>query len=159
MNCTGWVPCHTSDVELIELQANNDGCDTLEFEYPVRGHSSVVTSRGVLTCGGSSRIYLSKCILQRIEGKTSSFPSMIRSRRYFGLAENGNKLFVIGGIGAENKMETISIYGDQWFEENLPFNTSGNCVFSVNDTIISIGGMQENGKVSEIIDLGMIKEK
>ena len=73
---------------------------------------------------------------------------MVRSRRYFGLAENRNKLFAIGGIGAENKMETVAIHGDQWVEENLPFNTSGNCVVSVNDTIISIGGLQDNEKVS-----------
>ena len=84
---------------------------------------------------------------------------MVRGRSGFGLTKNNEKLFAVGGYHKKdqwrymNTMETISILGGQWSEEELPFSVVGACVVSINDTIAVIGGKGPN--VSEHFELSI----
>ena len=132
----------SSDVELIDIEAEDEKCSPLDLDHPIQSHSSVVSSLGVITCGGRSNgTRLNRCILQTKEGEIKLFPSMIRPRSGFGMGVMDQNLIVVGGYGAENKMERINLMSDQWVEEDLPFSVSDNCVVSINDTtVMSIGG-------------------
>ena len=68
---------YLSEVEMITLGTQDKICQPLQLEYPVSDHSSVVTSRGVVTCGGWNGTRLKSCTLQTKEGETKPFPSMI----------------------------------------------------------------------------------
>ena len=137
----GWNSGDLSGVELINLGTQNKVCQPLQLEYPVRLHSSVVTSRGVITCGGFNGTFLKTCTLQTKDGKTRPFPSLIRSRYSFGMVVMDQSLIVVGGWGAEGKMETIGLNGNFWVEEDLPFSVVFHCFVSINETMMmAIGG-------------------
>ena len=138
-----------SEVEMINLGTQDKVCQPLQLEYPVYDHSSVVTSRGVVTCGGNNgSTRLKTCTLQTKEGETKPFPSMIRSRGYFGMVVMDQSLIVVGGRGAKNKMEKIGFNDDEWVEEDLPFKVYGHCLVSINKTMMmAIGG--HYGRVSK----------
>ena len=72
---------------------------------------------------------------------------MSRPRSGFGMGVMDQNLIVVGGYGAENKMEKINLMSDQWIEEDLPFSVKDNCVVSINDTtVMSIGGKIKKDK-------------
>ena len=132
-----------SDVELIHIKGiENEKCRPIALEYPVHYHSTILTSLGIMTCGGDNRTsVLNACMFQTKEGKTKSFPPMIRSRDRFGMVVVDQNLIVVGGFWVTNKMEKINLISGQWYEKDLPFMVSSHCVLSINDTIVvSIGG-------------------
>ena len=94
---------------MISLGTQDKVCQPLQLEYPVDGHSSVVTSRGVITCGGYNGARLKTCTLQTKEGETKPFPSMIRRRNEFGMVVMDQSLIVVGGWGAEDKKSSKKI--------------------------------------------------
>ena len=147
-----WIS-YRSDVELISFNPQDEICKPLDLEYPVGHHSSVATSRGVLSCGGfkdKEKTQLNTCTLQTKEGETISFPSMKRRRSYFGMVVMDQSLILVGGWGGEDKMEKIGLNGNVWLEEGLPFAVRYHCVVSINKTMMmSIGGQAANYKVSK----------
>ena len=137
----GYHGRYLSEVEMISLGTQDKVCQPLNLEYPVRGHSSVVTSRGVVTCGGSNGTYLKTCVLQTKEGETKPFPSLNRGRYFFGMVVMDQSLIVVGGSGALDKMEKIGFNDNEWVEEDLPFKVGYHCVVSINKTtMMAIGG-------------------
>ena len=140
----GYGGRYLSEVEMISLGTQDKVCQPLKLDYPVYGHSSVVTSRGVITCGGWNGTRLKTCTLQTKEGETKPFPSMIRSRSHFGMVVMDQSLIVVGGMGALGKMEKIGLSDNEWVEEDLPFKVRYHCVVSINETmVIAIGGADE----------------
>ena len=139
----------------------NGHCTASNLEYPVSSHSSVVSSLGVITCGGhDGKSRLKKCTLQKRDGETKMLPSMIRPRSAFGMVVINQTLIVVGGNGAFNKMETINLQSGQWNEVDLPFTVGYHCVVSINDTmILSIGGYDEKDNVSYHLSHGGQKIK
>ena len=134
-----------SNVEVIKVKTEGHICNPFELEYPVSGHSSVATSLGVITCGG----WTTNCTLQTIKGETRSFPSMKRSRYKFGMTVMNQTLMIVGGWPTYDKMEKISMNGDEWVEEDLPFSVWGHCVVSINETTaMVIGGSDSDYNVS-----------
>ena len=142
-----------SEVEMINLGAQDKVCQPLQLEYPVRDHSSVVTSRGVITCGGWNGTYLKTCTLQTKEGESKPFPSMNRRRYNFGMVVMDQSLIVVGGYGTFeilNKMEKIGLNDNEWVEEDLPFTVWGHCVVYINETtMMAIGGLDGRLNVSK----------
>ena len=135
---------------MISLGTQDKVCQPLQLEYPVSDHSSVVTSRGVVTCGGRNRTSLKTCTLQTKEGETKSLPSLIRSRYEFGMVVMDQSLIVVGGGGAKDKMEKIGFNDNSWVEEDLPFKVYGNCLVSINKTMMmAIGGRDRSFNVSK----------
>ena len=133
---------------MINLETQDKVCQPLDLEYPVEGHSSVVTSRGVVTCGGYNGAYLKTCTLQTKEGETKPFPSMNRRRSSFGMVLMDQSLIVVGGFGADDTMEKISLNGSRWIKVNLSFRIFNHCVVAINETMVmAIGGYDGNLKV------------
>ena len=67
----------SSDVELIDIEAEDEKCSPLDLDHPIQSHSSVVSNLGVITCGGRSNgTRLNRCTLQTKEGKIKLFPYM-----------------------------------------------------------------------------------
>ena len=138
-----------SNVEVIKVKTEGAICNPLELEYPVNGHSTVVTSLGIITCGGWESNSLKRCTLQTIKGETRLFPSMKRSRYRVGMAVMNQTLMIVGGYPAYEKMEKISMNGDEWVEEDLPFSVWSHCVVSINETsVMAIGGSDSDYNVS-----------
>ena len=138
-----------SNAELIKLKTDANTCKPLKLEYSVYGHSSVASSRGIITCGGYTTNFVMTCTLQTNNGETRSFPSMNRSRSKFGMVVMNQTLIIVGGYPATDKMERISMNGDEWIEEDLPFSLWNHCVVSINETtVIAIGGSDYNHNVS-----------
>ena len=158
---TGFIMEHVSNTTLVSMPKNNGKCIPLDLDYPLHDHSSVLAAIGIITCGGRTGSdgegpASSKCILQSIEGKTVSFPSMVRKRADFGLSVIDDKLFAIGGnddFGTVNTMETINIGNNKkhWNEEKLPFNITDSCTVTIKNYIVLIGGF-DGEKVSKNLE-------
>ena len=142
---------HHSDVEMINFGTKDDVCQSRDLDSPVEDHSSVATRRGVVTCGGQwNGIRLNKCIVQTKDGKTKPFPSMNRRRSSFGMVLMDQSLIVVGGFGADDTMEKISLNGSRWIKVNLSFRIFNHCVVAINETMVmAIGGYDGNLKVSK----------
>ena len=55
------------DVEFLALDANDDECNMPELDDPIHDHASIVSSKGVITCGGTNGRnldFLKKCVIQ-----------------------------------------------------------------------------------------------
>ena len=142
-------------MEVVNIGTEVEVCQPLNIGFPVKGHSSVITSRGVLTCGGDNGDKrprrLNTCIIHTKEGETRPFPSMIRSRSLFGMAVMDQSLIVVGGCcDGSDKMEKIGLNGNEWVEEDLPFSVQYHCVVSTSETMIMVIGGLDGNNVSRI---------
>ena len=147
---------YLSDVELIKFSNKNDECNRLDLDHRVCCHASVASSKGVLTCGGSTgNKPLSKCIIQASHRQTS-FPSMVNNRSSFGMMNIEGTIYAIGGVELgygilyrcyeRSTMETINIEaGRKWKKELVPFNVFSHCVVAIHTTLIVIGGYDDHG--------------
>ena len=147
------------DVKLVNFNAENKGCDPLDLGYAVGDHASVATSKGVITCGGSTEntsnfwdtmgtMGTTNCTLQTLLGQTT-FPSLVEKRSWFGMVNVEGVIYAIGGDLSYmfHTMETINIdTGIQWKIESLPFYEYNQCVVNINTTIIVIGGWHARGR-------------
>ena len=142
-----------NDVEHVSSQNNNNLCDPLDLDYTVYFHASVATDLGILTCGGvTASNTTSKCTLQTKNGQTTSFPSMRRSRWYFGLGIVNETIFAIGGrFGQqETTMEKINYNTDsEWTLTDLPFSVGIHCLTATTESLVITGGY--DGEVSKKI--------
>ena len=137
-------------MEIINLGTEEGLCQPLQLESPTSSHSSVATNRGVMTCGGQIGVnYLKSCIIQTKDRKRMRFPSLNRGRSEFGMAVMGQSVIVVGGNGAINKMEKISLNGKKWVEEDLPFKVRAHCVVPINDTMMMVIGGNNGTKVNK----------
>ena len=167
----GWVSGNgekdgrVSDVELVRLGSDTDYCDPADLGNRIYMHESVTTSKGVLTCGGSplnaGTIYTNSCTLQTATGELRSFPSMDCKRYEFQMVNIDDTIYAIGGggtrsstsilsdgcedgsgRGSRDTMEIINVKnGNQWIIEDIPFTAQGQCVVTINDKIVVIGGI------------------
>ena len=146
----GWGVSRLSDVEVVGIQKENTNCNPTDLPYAVSGHATVASDQGLITCGGyDGSSYLSKCILQRRNGETTSFPTMKYRRSFFGMVLVSDVIYAIGGYpSGRTTMETINVYnGTKWSEQSLDFSIRSYCVTSIdNDKIVVTGG---NGNVSK----------
>ena len=158
-----------NDVELVSTQTNNVLCNPLDLDYTVNSHSSVVTSTGILTCGGDAGSSLSKCplgrcplssdrtskcVLQSKEGQTTTFPSMKVIRYRFGLGVVNDMVYAVGGYGGINNGISIYQYGttmekinfktdSEWTLTNLPFGVSEHCLATTTKSLVITGGYHD----------------
>ena len=131
-----------NDVELVSTQNNNNVCNHLDLDYTVHEHASVATDLGILTCGGSTASgWTSKCTIQTKQGQTTSFPSMRKTRAYFGLGIVNDLVYAVGGEGARTTMEKIIYKTDsEWTLTDLPFNVENHCLTTTTSSIVITGG-------------------
>ena len=141
-----------SDVELLGMQTEDNGCDPTDLPSPVRGHASVYSSslQSLITCGGDgSNGRLSSCSVETKNGHQISLPTMNSGRSWFAMVIIQNKLYSLGGSETENTMETIELNATgTWKQQSMPFSVSHHCAVVLDNNIIVIGGRDENGNVS-----------
>ena len=165
-----------NDVEHVSIQNNNNLCDPMDLDYIVsygkqygfEGPASVATHLGILTCGGRTGLfsigriglslykrkdYTSKCTLQTKEGNNNFFPSMRKTRAYFGLGIINDLVFAVGGLHRRfTTMEKINYKTDsEWTLTYLPFSVSDHCLTTTTSSIVITGGQYYDGTVSKII--------
>ena len=141
-----------SDVELLGMQTEDNGCDPTDLPSPVATHASVYSSvlQSLITCGGQGNNgSLSSCSVQSKKGYPISIPSMNSRRYWFSMVSIQSQVYSIGGEGAENTMETIKLNATgTWIQQSMPFSVRGHCSVVLDNNIIVIGGIDENSNVS-----------
>jgi len=137
-----------SDVEVLEVQTEDTGCNPTDFSSSVSSHASVYSSalQSLITCGGYGNYeYLSSCSVQTKNGHHISIPPMNSKRSYFSMVTIENKLYSIGGRKTDNTMETIEMNATgTWNQQSMPFSVSAHCAVVFDNNIIVIGGLDEN---------------
>jgi len=137
-----------SDVELLDMQTEDNGCDPTDLPSPVYRHASVYSSvlQSLITCGGSgSNERLSSCSVETKNGHHISIPSMNSRRTSFAMVAIHNKLYSLGGWATKNTMETLEMNATgTWNQESMPFSVYGHCAIALDNNIIVIGGKDEN---------------
>jgi len=147
-----------SDVELLDMQTEDNGCDPTDLPSPVYRHASVYSStlQSLITCGGEEyngrnidgrNIYgrISSCSVETKNGHQISLPPMNSGRSYFAMVIIQNKIYSIGGWETENTMETIKLNATgAWNQQPMPFSVQYHCAVVLDNNIIVIGGMDEN---------------
>ena len=148
----GYGSSRLNDVEYVSTHNNNNLCDPMDLDYTVQQHASVATDFGILTCGGETASGVtSHCTLQTKEGQTTSFPSMRKTRRYFGLGIVNDLVYAVGGLYEETTMEKINIKTDsEWTLTNLPYGVYYHCLTTTTSSIVITGGY-DWPEVSKII--------
>ena len=117
-------------------------CIPPDLPYSLGEHASVVSDKGIISCGGYNRTIQSACTIQTATGETRSFPSMVSPHSNLGMVIIKDVIYAIGGFPTDNKMETINIKKKRkWTRRILPFHVYSHCVVSINNTIIVIGGL------------------
>ena len=139
----------TADVELLNSKSNDDNSYQPSFDYAIHDHATVTSSRGVITCGGSTKYqysknyHTSKCVIQS-QGETRAFPSMVLKRYEFTMINVNDILYSIGGstqTGSQFTMETINVInGTEWKKQELPYGIEKPCVVNIRSKIYMIGG-------------------
>ena len=141
-----------SDVEVLDMQTEDKGCDPTDLPSPVYSHACVYSSvlQSLITCGGyGSNGRLSKCSVETKNGHQISLPPMNSGRSSFAMVSTRNQLISIGGLGSRNKMETIKLNATgAWNQQPMPFSVQLHCAVALDNNIIVIGGMDENRNVS-----------
>ena len=149
-----------SDVEALEMQTDDTGCNPTDLPSPVAGHASVYSSslKSLITCGGVGKhgdfqylnsISSSSCSVQSNNEHQIEMPSMNSARWSFAMVSIGNQLISIGGDGTENTMETITLNATgTWHQESMPFSVQLHCAVVLGNNIIVIGGYDANNNVS-----------
>jgi len=141
-----------SDVELLDMQTEDKGCDPTDLPSPVYEHASVYSSsfQSLITCGGYGfNESLSSCSVETKNGHHISIPSMNSRRASFAMVAIHNKLYSLGGRETENTMETLEMNATgTWHQQSMPFAVVGHCAVVLDNSIIVIGGRDENGNVS-----------
>jgi len=139
----------SSDVELLDMQTEDKGCDPTDLPSPVYAQASVYSSvlQSLITCGGhGSNERLSSCSVQTKNGHQLSLPPMNSGRSYYAMVIIQNKLYSLGGSETENTMETIELNATgTWKQQSMPFSVSHHCAVVLDNNIIVIGGRDENG--------------
>ena len=140
-----------SDVEVVDVQKENTNCNPTDLPYAVYRHATVASDQGLITCGGfSDGSWESKCILQRKNGETTSFPTMKSRRSVFGMVLVSDVIYAIGGYPSITTMETINVnHGTEWTEQSLDFSVSSHCVTSVANGKIVVTGGYDGSNVSK----------
>jgi len=137
-----------SDVEVLDMQIEDKGCNPTDLPSPVYSHASVYSStiQSLITCGGQGNNgRLSSCSVETKNGHHISIPPMNSRRSYFAMVVKGNQLISIGGYGTENTMETNTLNATgTWNQQSMPFSVSGHCAVVLDNNIIVIGGYDGN---------------
>ena len=155
----GYSKGFLSDVELLNFDSNDDECNPSNLGYAVSDHATVLSSRGLITCGGRDGYWrlLSICSIQKSNGDIEFIPSMVTRNNHFGMVNVNETLYAIGGVGTLNTMETINLNNDtEWKKERLDnwpsgytcneysclatWQLTGHCVVNIRSKIFVIGG-------------------
>ena len=141
-----------SDVEVLDMQTEDKGCDPTDLPSPVYSHACVYSSvlQSLVTCGGyGTNGRLSSCSVQTKNGRHISIPLMNSKREDFAMVTIQNKLYSLGGWETENTMETIEMNATgTWNQQSMPFSVRGHCAVPLDNNIIVIGGRDAKLNVS-----------
>ena len=142
------------DVELISLGPQKTlNCQIPDLPEPVYDHSTVKTNIGIITCGGSRKVWDNHCYKLTSNNSWEQFPAMKQRRTSFALAEGNGILFAVGGYyGYRDKstMEWINLdYGTRWTLEDTPFSVENHCMTRFNKTHLILTGGTLNNEVGE----------
>ena len=120
-------------------------CNIPSYPFALRGHSSTVTSSGILVCGGSSSgtIYRKDCV-EYSSSNWKRMPSMTTERSSFDMIYMKEKVYAVGGSGgsgAENSMEIFASTTRTWTKQSIPFSVYYHCISQLSENrFILIGG-------------------
>ena len=93
------------------------------------------------------------------EGQTTSFPSMRKTRRYFGLGIVNDLVYAVGGWGEDTTMEKINYKTDsEWTLTDLPFSVSEHCLTTTTSRIVITGGINNDNEQGSKIILSFVNE-
>lgn len=134
-------------------------CNIPSYPITLKGHSSILTSTGILVCGGkSSSGYQKKCYELRSSPSRKaswethfSIPSHLTTpRSYFGMIHLGGRIYAIGGYPAKNSMDFFDFQEHSVTRVAIPFSVTNHCITEISDhQFIVTGGYQ--GGVSKIV--------
>ncbi len=75
-----------------------------------------------------------------------------RHAHCMGLVDRSNSIYVIGGYGANGRVEMFNVIEGQWTElENININVAGSCALVKDETILILGGKSNNNLSSDIM--------
>ena len=146
-----------SDVEVLNIQSDDTGCNPTDLPIAVFQHASVYSTalHSLITCGGGAyngRLF--SCTVQTLNVNQISMPPMNSTRNGFAIFSIQNEAISIGGLmeydTISNTMETIRLNDTEgnWNQQTMPFSVYGHCAVTLDDNIIVIGGLDKNWKVS-----------
>ena len=106
----------SASVEITDIgPEDNLNCKIPDLPEPVRGHCTVKTEIGIISCGGGTN----KCHRLASNNSWISFPPMNERPSYCAMEEGNGKLFAVVG---HDDMEWIDLRkGTTWIREKLPF--------------------------------------
>ena len=140
-----------ADVEISRIGSSSSNCQIPDLPTAVYSHSTIHTSTGIISCGGYANSDLTnRCHRLNKTGQWVDFPGMKKGRYYFSMFASNNKLFAVGGRGAENSFESIDLNdATEWRKEkDLPFRVEQHCITRYNETHFLLTGGRLNGWVS-----------
>ena len=147
-----------SDVEVLDMQTDDTGCNPTDLLSPIDSHATVYSSalQSLITCGGYGTNHrnngygrLSSCSVQSKNGHQISLPPMNSARSSFAMVSIRNQLISIGGVGGYNTMETIELNdATAWSQQMMPFSVVYHCAVTLENNVIIMGGRDENWNVS-----------
>merc|ERR1712038_485217 len=151
-----------SDVEFLDMQTEDKGCDPTDLPSPISGHASVYSSslQSLITCGGEQNNgLLSSCSVRTKNGHHISIPQMNSRRKDFAMVTIHNKLYSLGGQKTENTMETLEMNATgTWNQKTMPFSVFGHCAIALDNNIIVIGGHDGNDLVDSTWIYNVVKK-
>ena len=127
------------------------------------GHSSTVTTSGILVCGGYSSGYRTDCYEYRTSVNSwVRMSSMMIKRSSFGIIYLKGKVYAVGGTGgsgAENSMEIFDSTTRTWTQQSMPFDVTHHCITQlIGNKFILIGGGSDEVNKDDITKNNSIQQ-
>ena len=111
------------------------------------GHSSAITTSGILVCGGqiSSGEYRKDCYEYMSNSNSwTRMPYMTEERMKFDMIHMKQKVYAVGGVGgsgSKNSMEIYDTINMTWTKQSIPFSVYHHCITTLSaNQFILIGG-------------------
>ena len=137
-----------SSVEVLN-EYQHLSCNIPSYPVALYGHSSTITTSGILVCGG---LFANKKCYEYRSSSNSwiSMPPMNIDRSYFDMLHLKQKVWAVGGSGgrgsAKSSMEIYEPNSMTWTKQSIPFNVSHHCIaqLSANQFILIGGRVSKN---------------
>ena len=127
------------DLSSVEALNENQHLDCIIPSYPfaLRGHSSTVTSSGILVCGGTGR----KDCYEYTPNSWARMSSMTTERSSFDMIFLKGKVYAVGGGNVESSMDIFDPTTGRWTRQSIPFSVWSHCITQLSaNQFILIGG-------------------
>lgn len=118
-------------------------CNIPSYPFALRGHSSTVTSSGILVCGGlrSPSNERQKACYEYTPNNWASMASMTTERSSFDMIFLKGKVYAVGGSGGSWSMDIFDSTTGRWTSQSNPFSIWSHCITQLSENqFLLIGG-------------------